>query len=736
MNSSFSSNLELQRSLDELHPFHFVLDQKLHIVHSGRLLRRILGEQIDGRPFQDIFVVADPREFSTAASWDDYDDMFLNAINAELTLRGKCLTLAGSRCFVGSPWFMQDLTGKIELTPTMALAHERWGEQLMAIQLFRQQRHDIAIFRDKLSRRNRERDVLQASLMEEKARLQTVLAAATDSIINIDSTGIIVSVNPAVTRLFGYSAEEMIGQNVTLLMPEDIAREHDGHIQRYIKTGERHVIGIGREVRALRKDGTYFPCELSLGELKLGESIFFTGILRNITDRKIAEERRAESLVALQKSHDDLGRVLNQLQLVVIAVDARGRITFASESSSVIRANPLGARWEEVLPITDETLEKIHAALSKPEHERRHLELVSGRDADRRWIELEIRDDPRDSGCHIFYLYDVTDLHRLKQQLTGQRSGQIVGDSAVMHDLYAAISQVAQGEWTVLIEGETGTGKELVARAIHNASERRKGPFIAANCAGLTESILGSELFGHVKGAFTGAISDRQGLFEAAVDGTLFLDEIGDVAAPVQAALLRAVQEKEITRLGETRPRKVDVRIVTATNRSLPQLVEEGKFREDLLYRLRSARVRTPPLRERLEDIPLLVAAFLAEERVTAGKLVTGVSNEAMRQLARYDWPGNVRELRSAIEHAVVHCRGNRIEINDLPPELLAAVPASRPIADARPAGTERDRIIAVLQRTGGNRARAARFLGIGRATLYRRLDELGINSRESRDSA
>jgi len=735
MSSCLSSNPELQRALDELHPFHFVLDEGLRIAHSGRLLRQVLGEQIDGQHFKDIFIVVEPTGFSLNARWDHYDDVFLKGIDSELILRGECMTLGGAQCFVGSPWFTLDTTvSTSHLSPTMALAHERWGDHQMALQLFDQQQRDIAIFRDTLSRRSHERDLLQASLIEEKARLQTVLAAATDPIINIDSAGIIVSVNPAATRLFGYSEEEMIGQNVNLLMPETIASEHDGHMQRYLNTGERRVIGIGREVRALRKDGTYFPCELSLGEMQLGGSIFFTGILRNITDRKIAEEKRAEILAALQKSHGDLGRILNQLRLGVMAVDSNGRITFASESTSVARTNTLGAQWEEVLQINDGIRKEIHAALVKPEHERRRLELVLGRDADRRWVELEIRDDPRDSGCHIFYLYDVTDVYRLKQQLTGQRIGQIVGDSAVMHGLYAAISRVAQGEWTVLIEGETGTGKELVARAIHHASERRKGPFIAANCAGLTESILGSELFGHVKGAFTGAISDRQGLFEAAVGGTLFLDEIGDVAAPVQAALLRAVQEKEITRLGETRPRKVDVRIVTATNRSLQQLVKEGKFREDLLYRLRSARVRTPPLRERLDDIPLLVAAFLAEERVTAGKLVTEVSNEAMRQLARNDWPGNVRELRGAIEHAVVHCRGSRIGIDDLPPELRETVSAVAPIGDALPEETERERVIAALQRTGGNRARAARLLGIGRATLYRRLEELGINSREIGD--
>jgi DNA-binding NtrC family response regulator len=288
---------------------------------------------------------------------------------------------------------------------------------------------------------------------------------------------------------------------------------------------------------------------------------------------------------------------------------------------------------------------------------------------------------------------------------------------------------VAQGDWTVLVEGETGTGKELVAQAIHRSSARRAGPFVAVNCAGLTESIMGSQLFGHAKGAFTGAHSDQPGLFEAAAGGTLFLDEIGDVSAPIQSTLLRALQEKEVTRLGETRPRKVDVRIVAATNRDLRQRVAQGLFREDLLYRIRNARIRVPSLRERREDIPLLVAAFLAEERITAGKLVTDASPEAMAKLVRSPWPGNVRELRGAVEHAVIRCRARRIEVDDLPPDLdEEAAPGA---AGAGGPDDERTRILAALKRTGGNRLRAAKLLGMGRATLYRRLTELGIGREE-----
>jgi PAS domain S-box-containing protein len=730
MNSSFSSSPELQRALNELHPFHFVLGEDLRVARSGRLLRRILGEQIDGRPFEDLFEVIEPKYFSPAASWDCYKDVLLKGRESELTLRGQCMTLEGSRYFLGSPWFSLDMPGNSKLSAAMARS-ERWGEQLMAIQLFEQQRRDIATFREKLSQRNRERDAVQSALMEEKARLQTVLSAAMDAIVTIDSAGEIVSVNPAATKLFGYSTEEMIGKNVKLLMPESIAREHDDSMRRYLKTGERHVVGIGRGVMARRKNGTDFPCELSLGEMSLGGSTYFTGILRDITERKVWETKQAEILAALQRSYSDLERILNQLRLGILALDASGRVTFASEHVPVERKHVIGARWDEVLKINEEMRNEVHVAIEKPESDRRRLVLAFGGGAHRHWVELEIRDDPRGVGSHIFYLYDVTDLYRLKQDLTSQRPGQIVGDSVAIDELHATISRVARGDWTVLIEGETGTGKELVAQAIQFASARRGGPFIVANCSGLTESILGSELFGHIKGAFTGAVYDRKGLFEAASGGTLFLDEIGDVTAPVQSALLRALQEKEITRLGETRARKVDVRIVTATHRNLQQLVKAGMFREDLLYRLRSARIRTPPLRDHREDIPQLVSAFLAEERVTAGKVVTGVSPEAMRRLARYPWPGNVREIRGAIEHAVVHCQGSRIEVDCLPPELLQAMPLADPVSAHR-GNSERERIVTMLRRTGGNRARAARMMGIGRATLYRRLRNLGITASEA----
>jgi DNA-binding NtrC family response regulator len=300
-----------------------------------------------------------------------------------------------------------------------------------------------------------------------------------------------------------------------------------------------------------------------------------------------------------------------------------------------------------------------------------------------------------------------------------------VGKSEVMQDVYTLIQEVSQVDWTVLIEGETGTGKELTARAIHSASHRRDRPFVAVNCAGLADSLLTSQLFGHRRGAFTGAVEDHQGVFEAAHGGILFLDEVGDISKNMQTSLLRVLEETQITRLGETKPRKVDVRVLAATHRNLTEEVKRGNFRPDLLYRLRIARITLPPLGKRREDIPLLCETFLGQSRAATGKTVETLSDEALRTLLQYDWPGNVRELKSAVDYATLHCKGAVIVAEDLPPEIRSPEPGL-PAAAQEPLD-ERQRILAALKQAEGSRTRAARLLGMSRATFYRRLEKLKI---------
>ncbi|CAM2070172.1 Sigma-54-dependent Fis family transcriptional regulator [Sulfidibacter corallicola] len=314
-----------------------------------------------------------------------------------------------------------------------------------------------------------------------------------------------------------------------------------------------------------------------------------------------------------------------------------------------------------------------------------------------------------------------TKLQALRRQLTQQsRFHDFIGKSKPMRAVYQLIQDLARVDATVLINGETGTGKELVARAIHGEGDRRSGPFITVNCGGLSESLIASQLFGHRKGAFTGAISDQQGVFEAADGGTLFLDEIGDLPLNLQTSFLRVLESRTITRIGEAHQRKVDVRVVAATHHELTHLVNEGQFREDLMYRIRVGRVHLPPLRERREDIPLLVNHFL-QEMGNDRKRVKGAGDDTLAQLMSYPWPGNVRELRNAVEFAFIRCHETWISIADLPPELQntwTPTPQKKVTTDKATSLKEAVKIC------GGNHSQAARYLGISRATYYRWLKE------------
>jgi len=309
----------------------------------------------------------------------------------------------------------------------------------------------------------------------------------------------------------------------------------------------------------------------------------------------------------------------------------------------------------------------------------------------------------------------------------------MVGRSPKMREALAAIARVAVGDTTVLVTGETGTGKELAARAVHDLSPRKHAPFIAVNCGALAEGILESELFGHVRGAFTGAVRDRIGVFEAADGGTIFLDEIGEMSVTLQQRLLRVLQEREVTRVGASRPAKVNVRVVAATNRDLASLVEQGRFREDLYYRLAVFPIALPPLRDRRADIPLLVEHALSILRARReGAEHLACSPLAMRLLRAYDWPGNVRHLFGVLERAAVEADYGRIEAQHLPAELRPASNGAPELREQRyrgtvPADEERAAIVSALEQTGGALAQSAELLGMGRTTLWRKLKLYGL---------
>ncbi|QQR43167.1 sigma-54-dependent Fis family transcriptional regulator [Myxococcus xanthus] len=303
----------------------------------------------------------------------------------------------------------------------------------------------------------------------------------------------------------------------------------------------------------------------------------------------------------------------------------------------------------------------------------------------------------------------------------------MVARSEAMQRIINLARRVAKVDSTVLVTGESGVGKERIARLIHDESGRAHTAFVAVNCAAVTESLLESELFGHARGAFTGATHDRAGLFEAAHGGTLFLDEVGEVPPSMQAKLLRVLQEREVRRVGENASRKVDVRLVAATNRDLAEEVRQGRFRQDLYYRLRVIELKIPPLRERRDDVLPLARLLLAEAAERLGRRVSGLSPDAADQLLRYAWPGNVRELSNAVERAVALCEGTRVEREDLPEEVRAAPPSLVPTGNPqRLEDMEKHYILAVLAQNGGNRARTAEQLDIGVATLYRKLKQYG----------
>ncbi|MEN8231951.1 MAG: sigma 54-interacting transcriptional regulator [Thermodesulfobacteriota bacterium] len=298
----------------------------------------------------------------------------------------------------------------------------------------------------------------------------------------------------------------------------------------------------------------------------------------------------------------------------------------------------------------------------------------------------------------------------------------LLGNSVPMQKLFDKIRNAATSDASVLICGESGTGKELIASAVHQLSNRKEGPFVKMNCASLNEYLLESELFGHKKGSFTGAISDRKGRFEAADKGSIFLDEIGDMPHAMQVKLLRVLEEKVIERVGEHKPIKIDIRLISATHQDLHELISAGRFRQDLMYRVNSIIIHTPPLRERTEDIPLLVAHFLKKISITNDKVIKRVSSPALEVLENYKWPGNVRQLVNAIEHAAITCKTDAIDVSDLPDYVFEEEKTEK-----NEQSGEKDKIHSALTMFKGNRTLAAKHLGISRVTLWKRIKDYNI---------
>ncbi len=351
-----------------------------------------------------------------------------------------------------------------------------------------------------------------------------------------------------------------------------------------------------------------------------------------------------------------------------------------------------------------------------------------------------LRNEKGDIIGAVETLTDITEKIRQQQEISNLRKTfhldegyhGILGKSPVMLNLFETIENVAPSDTPVMIQGESGSGKELVARAIHRASGRSDKPYVKVNCAALNENLLESELFGHVKGAYTGADRLRVGRFEAAHQGTIFLDEIGDIPPAIQIKLLRVLEDRKIERVGDNRPIPVDVRVITATHKRLESLIEQGLFREDLYFRINVFPLHCPPLSERREDIPLIAQSFIRRNATSSGKKIIGLTPEALETLTDYAWPGNVRELRNAIEYAFVLCQSGGIGIQHLPHKIVHDEFDPKAVCELDPGcAKDRESLINVLRKAGGNQSRAAKMLGVSRVTVWKRMKKLGIDIKQ-----
>ncbi len=438
-----------------------------------------------------------------------------------------------------------------------------------------------------------------------------------------------------------------------------------------------------------------------------------------------------KTLVTTIASQENLVRILDNLKEGIIAHDLRRRIFFFNAEAERItgysRDEVLGRDCHDVFdaPFCGQRCSFCDGGPIVRDHATYPLNITNKRGEPRR---LEFRatmmrgDDEQFVGVLAAFT-DVTELlERQQHSDKTNRFANIIGGDSKMRAVYQQIVDVSQYDFPVHLYGETGTGKELVANAVHNESRRGGAPFVPINCGALPEGLIESELFGHVKGAFSGAIREKKGRFELADGGTVFLDEVADLPKPLQVKLLRFLQEGTFEKVGGERTISVNVRVISATNKDLKQEVQRGAFREDLFYRLNVIPIHIPPLRERKTDIPLLAGHFLQQVAERNHQTVPEIAEEALAVMMDYAWPGNVRELQNAVQFAIVKCNNKIITLNDLPLELRQTTCLPNRIVRARKLDVLSVR--EALVKTGGNKANAARKLGVGRATLYRFLDE------------
>ncbi len=441
-----------------------------------------------------------------------------------------------------------------------------------------------------------------------------------------------------------------------------------------------------------------------------------------------------------EKYRSDLDTIFRSLQEGIVTVDSEMRVTKVNEAFEQI----CGLHHKEIIgrrlsDFSNRCRQSCCRVLEEVLHTQKEVKTSRveciRHDRDKQMVVLTsspLRDRVNDFAGAVLVIRDITRESDLESRLRPRRKFMnIIGKSEKMQDLYALLEDLASSDTTVLITGESGTGKELVAEALHYGSNRAHKPFVKVNCSALADSLLESELYGHVKGAFTGAVQDKLGRFEMADGGSILLDEIGEISPTIQLKLLRVIQEKEFERVGESKLIKIDIRIITTTNRNLKERVRHNHFREDLYYRLKVLEIPLPPLRDRLGDIPLLVDHFCKQFNRRFNKQLDGVSDDVEKTLAVYPWPGNVRELEHAIEHAFVLCHGRIIAVEHLPPEIREYQRYQKSNFK-KSSSLDIQTILEALKKTGGNKAKAARLLGVNRRTIYRKLSQNDFHSGKS----
>jgi PAS domain S-box-containing protein len=554
---------------------------------------------------------------------------------------------------------------------------------------------------------------------------KNIIEQIEDGVSEVDLKGNGTFGNLANRRMLGIDEEdiEALGRNYRSYMDEETAKYVSHAYKEVYRTGipgKNIVYDITR-----KKDGTRRTVEASVSLIRdeEGRITGFRSVNRDITERQKAEKELAEHRAQLEA-------IFRSVKDAIITLDPEQKVILASQEIK----NCCGIAVQEVIgtvfpqsltQCSKSCCEVIKQTLEKKETIKEYRIECGCLQRKQQLVSLTssplVDQDGRFTGA-LLVIRDITLLRDLERELRERHLFQnMIGKNKRMQDIYCLLEDLANLETTVLITGESGTGKELVARALHYSGQRAFNPFITVNCSALTESLLESELFGHVKGAFTGAIHDKQGRFETANLGTIFLDEIGDISPLIQLKLLRVLQEKVFERVGESNSQKVDVRIIASTNKDLKEKVRKGEFREDLYYRLKVVEVSLPPLRNRLEDLPLLVNHFCDMFNKRFQKEIDGLSNEVLNKFMTYRWPGNVRELEHVIEHAFVLCHGRVITLEHIPSEVRDYGGSDKIMRQKNYVKNKISvqEILKTLSETGGNKAKAARLLGISRPTLY-----------------